>query len=95
MEQYDTHATADPFACSVNAFETLMGTLSGDQASAWTHAELEEHLDAAGRELLRQLLQDHLVSIGVFESRWGGCFGSRGCIGEFGSHLGVGWVTCR
>ncbi|WP_406415235.1 ISKra4 family transposase [Streptomyces sp. NBC_00873] len=60
MEQYDTHATADPFACSVNAFETLMGTLSGDQASAWTHAELEEHLDAAGRELLRQLLQDHL-----------------------------------
>jgi hypothetical protein len=60
MEQYDTHATADPFARSVSAFETLMGTLSGDQASVWTHAELEEHLDAAGRELLRLLLQDHL-----------------------------------
>ena len=37
-----------------------MCTLSGTDASAWTHAELEEHLDEAGRELLRQLLQDHL-----------------------------------
>ncbi|MBT2492933.1 ISKra4 family transposase [Streptomyces sp. ISL-96] len=60
MKPYDTHVTADPFARSVSAFETLMCTLSGRDASAWTHAELEEHLDAAGRELLRQLLQDHL-----------------------------------
>nr|WSW48700.1 ISKra4 family transposase [Streptomyces sp. NBC_01001] len=60
MKPYDTHATADPFARSVSAFETLMCALSGVDASAWTHAELEEHLDAAGRELLRQLLQDHL-----------------------------------
>lgn len=37
-----------------------MHTLSGGDASEWTHAELEEHLDAGGRELLRQLLQDHL-----------------------------------
>ncbi|MFC4472487.1 ISKra4 family transposase [Streptomyces xiangluensis] len=60
MKPYDTHATADPFARSVSAFETLMCTLSGSDASAWTHAELEERLDVAGRELLRQLLQDHL-----------------------------------
>ncbi|HMG64701.1 MAG TPA: ISKra4 family transposase, partial [Streptosporangiaceae bacterium] len=60
MTPYDTHATADPFARSVNAFETLMATLSGAPAGRWTHAELEEHLDAAGRDLLRQLLQDHL-----------------------------------
>lgn len=60
MTQYDTYATADPFAHSVSAFETLKCTLSGSHASGWTHAELEEHLDAAGRELLRQLLQDHL-----------------------------------
>lgn len=26
----------------------------------WTHAELEEHLEEAGRQLLRQLMQDHL-----------------------------------
>ncbi|MDH6580829.1 hypothetical protein [Kitasatospora sp. MAP5-34] len=60
MKPYDTHATADPFARSISAFETLMGTVSGGDASAWTHAELEEHLEVAGRELLRQLLQDHL-----------------------------------
>jgi hypothetical protein len=60
MTPYDTHATADPFVRSLSAFETLMHTLSGGQASTWTHAELEEHLEAAGRELLRLLLQDHL-----------------------------------
>ncbi|MFE5587332.1 ISKra4 family transposase [Kitasatospora sp. NPDC056531] len=60
MKQYDTDATADPFARSVSAFETLMCTLSGGEAGTWTHAELEEHLEVAGRELLRQLLQDHL-----------------------------------
>jgi hypothetical protein len=37
-----------------------MHTLSGGDASEWTHAELEEHLDSAGRDLLKQLLQDHL-----------------------------------
>lgn len=60
MTPYDTHATADPFADSLNAFETLTTALSGSSASTWTHSELEEHLDAAGRELLRLLLQDHL-----------------------------------
>lgn len=60
MKPYDTHATTDPFARSVSAFETLRCTLSGSDATAWTHAELEERLDVAGRELLRQLLQDHL-----------------------------------
>ncbi len=37
---YDTHATTAPFARSVSAFETLMCTLSGNDASGWTHAEL-------------------------------------------------------
>jgi hypothetical protein len=60
MTPYDTHATADPFADSLSAFETLTTTLSGSDASTWTHTELEEYLDAAGRELLRLLLQAHL-----------------------------------
>ncbi|MFF4830147.1 ISKra4 family transposase [Streptomyces sp. NPDC001312] len=60
MTPYDTHATADPFADSLSAFETLTTTLSGSNASTWTHTELEEYLDTAGRELLRLLLQDHL-----------------------------------
>lgn len=37
MKPYDTHATADPFARSVSAFETLMCTLSSTDASMWTH----------------------------------------------------------
>jgi hypothetical protein len=60
MTPYDTYATADPFADSLSAFETLTTTLSGSDAGMWTHTELEEYLDAAGRELLRLLLQDHL-----------------------------------
>ncbi|MFD9825820.1 ISKra4 family transposase, partial [Streptomyces violascens] len=60
MEPYAPLVSADPFARSVSAFESLTRTLSGDTASAWTHAELEEHLNEVGRELLRQLFQDHL-----------------------------------
>ncbi|WP_042435651.1 ISKra4 family transposase [Streptacidiphilus anmyonensis] len=60
MTRYNTHATTDPFARSLSAFETLTTTLSGSDASTWTHADLEEYLDAAGRDLLRLLLQDHL-----------------------------------
>ncbi|MET9520332.1 ISKra4 family transposase [Streptomyces sp. NPDC002994] len=60
MEHYDTSLPADPFARSVSAFEALTATLSGHGAGDWKHAELEEHLEAVGRELLRQLLQDHL-----------------------------------
>jgi hypothetical protein len=48
------------FAASSARFELILGWLDGDQAAGLTHAELEDQLDAAGRELLRQLLQDHL-----------------------------------
>jgi hypothetical protein len=60
MTPYETRCTADSFARSLSAFETLMHMLSGSPATTWTPAELEEHLDAAGRELLRLLLQEHL-----------------------------------
>ncbi|MCX4791763.1 ISKra4 family transposase [Streptomyces sp. NBC_01221] len=60
MEHYDIGPGPDPFAHSVSAFETLTATLSRRTAGEWTHAELEEHLEAAGRDLIRQLLQDHL-----------------------------------
>lgn len=60
MEPYATAATADSFACSISAFEALTRTLSGPDAAGWDHYALEEHLEAAGRELLRHLLQDHL-----------------------------------
>ncbi|WP_344443667.1 ISKra4 family transposase, partial [Streptomyces kunmingensis] len=60
MEPYDTCVSTDPFVRSVSAFESLLHTLQGELASLWSHAQLEEHLEQAGRSLLRQLLQDHL-----------------------------------
>ncbi|MFI0242822.1 ISKra4 family transposase [Streptomyces sp. NPDC016845] len=60
MEPYASHTGADLFGRSVSAFESLIRTLSGGPATSWTHAALEEHLEQAGRELLRQLFQDHL-----------------------------------
>lgn len=69
MTPYDTHAAADPFADSFSAFETLTTMLSGSDAGTWTHTELEEYLDAAGRELLRLLLQDHLDLRAVREEK--------------------------
>ncbi|MEN1891313.1 hypothetical protein ACWDBO_43450 [Streptomyces mirabilis] len=52
--------STDVVARSVSAFESLLCTLQGKSAQSSTHAELEEHLEQAGRGLLRQLLQDHL-----------------------------------
>lgn len=49
MPTYETHAPADPYARSLTASEALTATLSGSTASAWTHAELEDHLDQRAR----------------------------------------------
>jgi hypothetical protein len=50
----------DAFDASRAAFDALTATLGGAQAGGWTHDQLENHLETCGRELLRQLLQDHL-----------------------------------
>ncbi len=50
----------DLFEASRGLFEGLVGVLSGQQAAALSHFELEVRLQVDGRELLRQLLQDHL-----------------------------------
>ncbi|HEX4254198.1 MAG TPA: ISKra4 family transposase [Streptosporangiaceae bacterium] len=50
----------EEFAQSRECFAELEEWLSGGQAAALTHVELEEQLGARGRELLRQLHQDHL-----------------------------------
>jgi len=41
-------------------YASLVSFLDGEGATALTHDELEARLDADGRELLRQLFQDHL-----------------------------------
>lgn len=49
MEQYDTNATADPFARSVDAFERLTRTLSGGTAAALRAARRVASRSASGR----------------------------------------------
>jgi hypothetical protein len=60
MAIYDTAAPADPFARSRICFESLAEDLAGGRAGEMTHDQLEELVGARGRELERQLLQDHL-----------------------------------
>jgi hypothetical protein len=60
METYDMPAAADPFARSRACFESLAADLAGGRAGEMTHDQLEELVEARGREIERQLLQDHL-----------------------------------
>ena len=49
-----------PFHSSFEKFQSLTKRLSSHQARAMTHSDLEKMLSEDGRELLRQLFQDHL-----------------------------------
>jgi hypothetical protein len=60
MATCDTPAEADPFARSRIGFEALVEDLAGGRAGQMTHDQLEELVEDQGRELKRQLLQDHL-----------------------------------
>lgn len=60
MEPYDALPQPDPYCASRDAFERLISTLAGRPAATMSHDELEARLEALGRELLRQLMQDHL-----------------------------------
>jgi hypothetical protein len=60
MAQYAAQLEGNAFASSREAFAEIEGWLSGAGTARLTHAELEEQLDARGRELLRRLHQDHL-----------------------------------
>jgi hypothetical protein len=60
MATYDTAAPTDPFARSRICFESLVEDLASGRTGEMTHDQLEELAGARGRELERQLLQDHL-----------------------------------
>jgi hypothetical protein len=49
----------DPFATSMAMFTALAASLAGPSAAGLTACELEDLLDERGREVIRQLLQDH------------------------------------
>ena len=59
MEAYCAVPPDDPFAASRDMFDVLTAGLAGPAAAGLTACELEELLDERGREMLRQLLQDH------------------------------------
>ena len=69
--QIQARATADenPFAASERSFAELTNRLTSQEVLAMTHGDLERLLDQDGRELLRQLLQDHLDLRGPGEAR--------------------------
>ncbi len=59
MAEYCAVPPDDPFAVSKGMFAALAAELAGPAAAVLTASELEEFLDERGREVLRQLLQDH------------------------------------
>jgi len=78
MAPYDTAARDDSFAASRESFDALVAELGGERAGALSHDRLEELIHARGRELLRQLLQDHLDLRAVREARAGQVTGADG-----------------
>jgi hypothetical protein len=60
MPEYVPEAASEMFARSRTCLAEIEGWLSGGEAAALAHAELEERLGERGRELLRLLHQDHL-----------------------------------
>jgi hypothetical protein len=59
MAAYATVPPDDPFAVSKAMFAALAAELAGPAAAGLTACELEDLLDERGREVIRQLLQDH------------------------------------
>jgi hypothetical protein len=59
MEAYFAVPPDDPFAVSIGMFGALAAELASPDAAGFTACELEDLLDERGREVLRQLLQDH------------------------------------
>ena len=60
MEPYAQIPDASPFAASVNLFTALVAELEGPALAGLTACELEDLVAERGREVQRQLLQDHL-----------------------------------
>jgi len=60
MEPYAQIRDASPFAASADLFAALVAELQAAEAAGLTACELEDLLAERGREVQRQLLQDHL-----------------------------------
>jgi hypothetical protein len=60
MQAYPAQTQTEAFDRSRACFETVVGWLADSESAAMAHAEVEARLATDGREVLRQLLQDHL-----------------------------------
>jgi hypothetical protein len=60
MEPYAPVGSADPFAASVKLVTALVAELQEAEAAGLTAYELEQFVAGRGREVLRQMVQDHL-----------------------------------
>jgi hypothetical protein len=69
MSAYLTVDEVGMFTQSRQRFDATVGWLTSSRAGDVSHAVLEARLQVAGRELLRQLLQDHLDLRAVREER--------------------------
>jgi hypothetical protein len=78
MGAYALEISGAAFGQSRERFEAMVCWLDGQQAHELTHAELETRLQAEGRELLRQLTQDHLDLRAARETRLVGVVGADG-----------------
>jgi hypothetical protein len=60
MEPYAPIEGAAPFAASMKLVTALVAELQAPEAAGLTAYELEQFADSRGREVLRQMVQDHL-----------------------------------
>jgi hypothetical protein len=60
MEPYAPIRGADPFAASMRLVTALAAELQGPEAAELTAYDLEQFVAGRGREVLRQMVQDHL-----------------------------------
>src|SRR5258707_7658266 len=60
MEPYAPIGGADPFAASMKLVTALVTELQAAEAAGLTAYELEQFVAGRGREVLRQMVQDHL-----------------------------------
>ena len=71
-------ASIERFGGSRRCFVAIVGWLDGRDAELLTHGEVEEQLDRRGRELLRQLFQEHLDGRATRETRAGAVLDADG-----------------
>jgi hypothetical protein len=77
---YADTGTSGQFAGARRRFEEMASWLAGPAAGEMTHAALEEELGVRGRELTRQLYQDHLDLRAAREERQGRVTGADGLV---------------